>query len=199
MQSFGKLVLVLCVAVTTFCSACSSDNQTSGTESPAAHPNQDSQNPPVSKDSPKEKISISFKKFGIIREFGVADNAALFGLLPNSGKFQITEVMGPDFLKKYGVGELNRTIVDKLFLKTAKPLSQSERDGLLSDFDGATIIYIEGYNGNLCNQNETEYEIKLTGEINDVDIEVRFKFAALPNANGNCAFHTFGIITRYVN
>lgn len=199
MKSFEKLVFLQACVVLLILTACSSENHSSGNISPASPPSKDQQHPTESKNSPNETKEISFKKFGVIREFGGTDNAALFGLLSESGKLQITQVVGPGFLKTYRVGELNKSTVKKIFSRSAKPLSQGERDGLLSEFNGATIIYTEGYNENLCNQSETQYEIVATGKIEDVDVEVTFQFEALPNPNGNCGFHVFGIVTRYMN
>lgn len=78
MKLFEKFILVLCGSVIIFISACNSDHRSSGDVSPTTLPNQESQNPPATVDSQKEKKSISFKKFGIIREYGGTDNAALF-------------------------------------------------------------------------------------------------------------------------
>ena len=120
-------------------------------------------------------------------------------MLPEAGKLQITGVSRPVFLGDTEVWELNQSTLDKLFLNTTKPLSKSEKESLLSDFNGAALIYYEGYNGNLCSQNETEYNIKTTGKIDNLDIEISFKFVALPNVKGNCTFRIFGIMTRYIN
>lgn len=194
-----KIIVSLFSTIVIVCSACSSENQTTREVAPLVPPNQETQTSPVSMPLPKDEKSISFKNFGIIREFGGTDNAALFGLLSDAGKYQITNIWGPEFLEQYTVGELNRTTIDKVFLNTTKPLSQEEREALLSDFNGATLIYLEGYNGNLCNQTETKYEITTKGTLNDIEVQVIFEFEALPNMDGNCSFHIFGIVVRYVN
>ena len=143
--------------------------------------------------------SIDFEKIGIIREFGGTDNAALFGVRSNSGIFNITKIVGPGFLKTYGVGTLNQSTLAKLFSKSSKPLSQTEKTELLTNFNGGTIIYTEGYQGNLCTNDETKYEVVATGSVNAVNVEVTFQFVAQPNPNGNCTFHIFGILVRYTN
>ncbi len=123
----------------------------------------------------------------------------MFGVFSKIGKLQIDKVVGPAFLGPYWVGELKQFILSKLFLNTSIPLSEDERQKLISEFNGATVIYTEGYLGNLCSHDEINNEIKATGRINETDIEVIFRFEALPNSNGNCDFHTFGIITKYIN
>lgn len=172
-----------------------------GHETPTPHqkPSDDS-NPeqPTPEPSPKEdKDGTEFQSLGIIREFGGTDNAAMFGVYSKSGKLEINKVEGPAFLKTYRVGELNQTSIGKLFLNTSKPLSTEERQNLISEFNGATVIYTEGYYGNLCSNDEIIYEIKTTGRINETNIEVVFHFEALPNPNGNCDFHVYGTITKY--
>lgn len=193
-----KFMLVLASTAVLSLAGCGSDKGDTRAELPATPGKQNSQNPTESNDTVKEQTPISFKKFGLIREFGGTDNTALFGLLPEAGKLQITTLTGPKFLDVYKVGELNKATLDKLFLNTKKPLNQSEREALLSDFNGATVLYTEGYHGNLCRQDETGYEIKATGKIDDVDVEVSFQFEALPNVNGSCTFHTFAVVAKYV-
>lgn len=183
--------------------ACNPNKNNSSGNSGAPPPNQEAphKNPQDSKtdNQSKSKEEIDFQKFGIIREFGGTDNAALFGVYSKAGKFQITQVIGPTFLKTGRVGELNQASLDQLFINTTKPLSVREREDLISEFNGASFFYTESYSGNLCNIDEITYEIKATGRLNDLNIEVTFQFEALPNANGNCQFHVFGIITKYTN
>ena len=143
--------------------------------------------------------SIQFEKVGIIREFGGTDNAALFGVRSTSGTFNVTKVVGPGFLKTYGVGTLSDSTVARLFSKSSKPLSQAEKTELLTSFNGGTIIYSEGYQGNLCTDDETKYEVVATGSVNAVNVEVTFQFEAQPNPTGNCSFHIFGVLVRYTN
>ncbi len=169
------------------------------TPAPPQKPSEES-NPkqPAPEPSPKkDKEGIEFQSVGVIREFGGTDNAALFGVYSKSGKLEISKVVGPAFLKSYRVGELNQTSISKLFLNSSKPLSTDERQNLISEFNGATVIYTEGYSGNLCSNDEIGYEITATGRIDETNLEVIFQFEALPNPNGNCDFHVFGTITKY--
>ena len=203
MASLRKISFVFFSATLIVFSSCSNKNA-AGDKPPAApapqnNNDQNNSNPPNPDLPPKTKDSTSFKKIGVIREFGGTDNAALFGLLPDSGKLQINKVVGPGFLKVYKVGELNPITLEKLFLNTSKPLNSNEKQDLLSGFNGAMVIYAEGYEGNLCNQDEVQYEIKATGQIDKIDLEITFQFVASPNSNGNCIFHMFGIVTRYEN
>lgn len=143
--------------------------------------------------------SLDFEKVGVIREFGGTDNAALFALRSKSGTFNITKIAGPGFLETYAVGILNASTIDKIFSKSAKPRSQAEKTELLTNFNGSTVIYTEGYKGNLCTDSETKYELVATGNVNSVNAEVTFQFEAQPNPNGNCKFQIFGIVVRHTN
>ncbi|MBL7544762.1 MAG: hypothetical protein JNL11_13175 [Bdellovibrionaceae bacterium] len=139
------------------------------------------------------------KGFGVIREFGGSDTAAVFGLLPTNGSIQITGCSGPEFLVHVGcrVGQLNETVMNHLFLKSSKPMEQSEKQNIVSQWNGAQIIYLEGYNGNLCSSDEIEYNVTVSGTIDAQPFTSTFQFIALPNSNGNCTYHKFGTITRF--
>lgn len=138
------------------------------------------------------------KGFGVIREFGDTDTAAMFGLLPPSGTIQITSCSGPAFLVANGcrVGQFNQVAMDHLFLKSANPMSQQERQDLVSQWSGAQVLYFEGYSGNLCTDSDIEYDISVTGTVNDRPFTTTFQFIALPNTNGDCTFHIFGTLTQ---
>ena len=181
-----------------FLTACNSDKDYPENSLAPQNPPSHEQAPPSDENVSVQPENISFEKFGIIREFGEVDKASLFGLLPNSGKLEITNVAGPEFIETYAVGELNSSTINKIFLKSSKPPSADEKEKLLSDFNGATIIYAEEYDGQLCTHDEIEYKIIATGKIENTDIEITFQFKAIPNSNGNCAFHTFSILTKYV-
>ncbi len=139
------------------------------------------------------------KGFGVIREFGGSDSAALFGLLPAAGSIEITGCMAPQFLASAGcaVGELNETVMSHIFLKSSNPMTQSERANLLSQWNGSRVIYFEGYTGNLCTNEETEYDITVSGTSNGKPFKSTFQFIALPNASGDCTYHKFGTIIQY--
>ena len=141
---------------------------------------------------------LNLKGFGVIREFGGSDNAALFGLLPPSGSIQITNCTAPQFLAsvRCGVGTLNETVMSHLFLKSSNPMTQSERQNLLSQWNGSQVIYFEGYNGSLCTNDETEYNVTVSGTSNGQAFTSTFQFIALPNSNGDCTYHKFGTITQ---
>lgn len=182
--------------------ACSSGSSTSIGQPPSQQqqqqPPKDLPTPNSGSRSPNQE-EIAFQNFGIIREFGGTDHAALFGLLPKSGNLQINKVVAPAFIQSVGVGKLSQTSIEKFFTKTAKPISQAEKQDLLSKFDGATVIYAEGYNGNLCNTDEITNKITATGFLDQTSVAITFQFEALPSANGDCEFHIFGIVFKYVS
>ncbi len=136
--------------------------------------------------------------FGVIREFGGTDTAAMFGLLPASGSLQFTGCTGPAFLVPVGcrVGDLNQVAMDHLFLKSSKPMSQQEKQDLLSKWNGAKVLYFEGYNGSLCTNDEIEYHVSVSGTSSGKPFTTTFQFIALPNAAGDCTYHIFGTITQ---
>lgn len=186
-----SLVLVLGLLLVV---GCSKSNESASSPSPLP-----TAQAPDNKGNQIRQTKINFEKFGLIRELGETDNGALFGLLSESGKFEISKIVGPGFLKTYQVGILNESSVDMLFSKSSKPLTQDEKQDLLSKFKGATILYTEGYPGNLCNLDEIEHNIVITGKVESTDVEVTFQFLALPNVSGNCRFHWFGIVVKYIN
>tara|TARA_B110001454_G_C12723230_1_gene435994 strand:- start:27104 stop:27670 length:567 start_codon:yes stop_codon:yes gene_type:complete len=188
MKSFTFLIGILLLV------GCSKNSDSSSPQSPT--PTIQS---PNDKNEPNKKAEINFEKFGLIREFGDSDNAALFGLFSESGKFEISKIVGPEFLNTYQVGILNESSVEKLFSKSSSPLNITEKQNLLSKFNGATIIYTEGYTGNLCRLDETQFEITAIGKIQSTDVEVTFQFVANPNLNGSCNFRNFGILVKYTN
>jgi hypothetical protein len=203
MNFFVKKALTFCCIFFFTLVGCNS-NKSSSNDSPGSPtpppetPNDNKPQQPTTEPASKDKEGLEFQSLGIVREFGGTDNAAMFGVQSKSGKLQINKVEGPAFIKTYRVGELNQTSISKLFLNTSKPLSTDERQNLISEFNGATVIYTEGYSGNLCSNDEIIYDIKTTGRIDETNIEVIFHFEALPNPNGNCDFHVFGTITKYI-
>lgn len=188
MKSFAFLIGILLLV------GCSKNSDSSTPQSPT--PTIQS---PNGKDDQNKKAEINFEKFGLIREFGDSDNAALFGLFSEPGKIEISKIAGPDFLNTYQVGILNESSVETLFSKSSYPLSVTEKQNLLSKFNGATIIYTEGYIGNLCRIDETQFEITAIGKIQSTDVEVTFQFVANPSLNGSCNFRNFGILVKYTN
>lgn len=141
----------------------------------------------------------SLKGFGIIREFSGSDTAAIFGLLPANRSVKITGCAAPQFLVNVGchVGQLNETVMSHLFLQSSKPMEQEEKQKIVAQWNGAQVIYFEGYNGNLCSTDEIEYNIMVSGTIDAKPFTSTFQFIALPNSNGDCTYHKFGTITRY--
>ena len=199
MNSFVKKFLTFYCILFFMLASCSSNNGNSNAGNDPHPPPQktssDNSEQPVAT-PPKNTEEIEFQKLGIIREFGGTDNAAMFGLLPKSGKLKIDKIEGPVFLKTYAIGELNQTTINKIFLNSSKPLNTEERQNLISEFNGAIVIYTEGYSGNLCSNDEITFTIKVTGRLDNTDIEVTFQFEAISNPDGNCKFHMFGIITK---
>lgn len=139
---------------------------------------------------------VELKGFGVIREFGGVDTAAIFGLRPSSGSLVIKTVSGPRFLGAARVGTLDQTAMDHLFVKSSRPMDEQEKQSLVSQWNGAQVIYFEGYSGVFCSSNETQSEVTATGTVNGKPFTTTFQFIALPNSNGDCDFHTFGTITR---
>ncbi|MCM2323016.1 MAG: hypothetical protein NDJ90_07115 [Oligoflexia bacterium] len=166
--------------------------------SPAAPATQPTTTPPSVPSDDTGARSPDLEGFGVIREFGGNDTAAMFGLLPASGTLKITSCTGPNFLVEVGcrVGQLDGAAMDRLFLKSSKPMAQSEKQSLLSQWSGAQVIYLEGYNGALCTVAEIEYNITVSGTANGHSFTSTFQFIALPNSNGDCTYHKFGTITR---
>ena len=181
--------IVACAAVSCLV-ACGSRESSSGTGPTPFQPDL----PPA----PKPRKDIELEHYGKISEFGGTTNAALFVLKPESGKLTITSVVGPQFIKSYQVGILTPAAVTKLFNKVPRPLNEREKQEL-AKLEGGTAIYAEGYEGRLCAENETKYEITATGQLDETDVAVTFLIQALPSPNGECVFQTFGIMTQYVN
>jgi hypothetical protein len=186
------LVLALTLLFTTV--GCNSSHSTSTGNDPKT-PDQP-EDPTGGPGGGKPRTSIEFESLGIIREFGGIDTAALFAVRSKSGPFKVTKVMGPRFIKTYMVGLLDPARAERLFTKGSKPLSQAERAELLSKFSDSTVIYAEGYEGSLCTDEELKYQVIATGTVDTTEVEVAFQFEALPNSQGNCQFHIFGIQVR---
>ncbi|MGK5085893.1 hypothetical protein WDW37_21605 [Bdellovibrionota bacterium FG-1] len=146
--------------------------------------------------SASNTYAADIQGFGVIREFGGNDNAAMFGLLSQNGTLQITDVSGPAFLGGYRVGELDQVAIDHLFLKSSKPMDQKEKLDLISKYNGAQVIYFEGYTGNLCRSNEIEYDISASGNVNGAPFTATIQFIALPNSSGDCGYHKFITVTQ---
>ena len=142
--------------------------------------------------------SASVDSFGVIREFGDGDRAALFGWIPQSENVEITGCTAPQFAAEVGcqIGRLNEAVMDHLFLESARPLSSQEKQELLSQWAGAFMLYFEGYQGNFCRNDEMEIDVSVTGRIDGKPVTWTFQFIALPNAVGNCSFLRFGTIVR---
>ena len=140
--------------------------------------------------------SVDLKGFGIIREFGGTDTAAIFGLLSSGGALQITAVHGPAFLGGARSGQLDQAAMDHLFLRSVRPMSQEEKQNLVSRWSGAQVIYFEGYNGTLCANDEVQHEVSVSGTSSGKSFTSTFRFIALPNSNGDCTYHTFEVLTQ---
>lgn len=137
-----------------------------------------------------------FKFFSVIREFGGKDNVALFGILPNQGTLQITKVAETwaDFLTGYSFGTLNQETVNHLFSNSSVPMSQQEKDSLLSKYNGAQIISFEGYDGQLCT--DEEFKITVSSSLGDFKFTTTFDVMVEPNSSGDCKFHVFTYLTQ---
>jgi hypothetical protein len=135
--------------------------------------------------------ATDLKGFGVIREFDGTDTAAMFGLLPSAGLLQITGVTGPSFLGTARIGQLNQVAIDHLFLRSANPMDEEEKQNLINQYNGAEVIYFEGYAGNLCTTTDTEHEVGVTGTIDGISFTATFQFIALPNSSGDCTYHEF--------
>jgi len=140
--------------------------------------------------------AANLQGFGVIREFGGTDTAAMFGLVADSGSIQITGATGPSFLGGVRIGQLDKVAMDHLFLKSATPISQQERQDLVSKYNGAQVIYFEGYHGALCASDETEFHIGVNGTIDGAPFSSTFQFIALPNPTGDCTYHVFILQTQ---
>jgi len=128
--------------------------------------------------------------FGIIREFGGTDNAAMFGLLAPAGtNLQISNITGPAGYK--GTFTLDQTAMTNMFAQSSNPMSQQERSDIISQYNGAQVIYFEGYNATLCTYNEIEYNIEVSGTLDGSPFSATFQFIALPSSNGDCGYHEF--------
>lgn len=145
---------------------------------------------------PEPAGSLQLKGFGVIREFGATDTAALFGLLSENGSLQILTVRGPQFLGVVRLGKLDHQSLDHLFLKSAQPMAQHEKQSLASQWKGAQVIYFEGYSGTLCTQNESQYNVEVSGKAGEKPFTTIFQFVALPNPTGNCSYQIFGFLTK---
>lgn len=139
---------------------------------------------------------LKLQGFGVIREFGESDTAALFGLLANIGKIQITEVRAPSFLGGYRSGELNQAALDHLFQKTTNSMSLQERQELIAKYQGAEVIYFESYKEALCRADETEFHIIFSGNVNGRPFKATYHFVALPNPSGDCKYFKYGTMTE---
>ena len=135
--------------------------------------------------------AANLQGFGIIREFGGVDTAAMFGLLAGSGSVQINSVTGPQFLGGVRIGQLDKVSLDHLFLKSAQPMSDQEKQDIISKYNGAQVIYFEAYQGALCLKDETEFNIGVVGTIDGRAFSATFQFIALPNVTEDCTYHVF--------
>lgn len=138
----------------------------------------------------------SFKHFAVIREFAGNDTAALFGILPDQGTLKITSVKGPGFLGGYRVGELTQEAMDRLFLKSSVPMPKPEKDRLVSQYDGAEVIYFEKYHGKLCAGPDNDIQITVSGIIENLNISMTFELAAVPQPDADCKFRKLIFITQ---
>jgi hypothetical protein len=136
---------------------------------------------------------LTFKQFTVIREFGGADNAAIFGVLPSELGMKITDVTGPAFLGNAYLAMLNENNLNGFFAHSSTPMSAAEKQQLLSDYAGAYVIYFENYSGRLCSGDQ--YQIEMTGKIGGVTAVTRFDFIASPQSAGDCKFITLSEIT----
>ena len=154
---------------------------------------------PAVPQTPPAQTEVSLKGFGVIREFGGSETAALFGLLSDKGVLKITKCYGPDFLTQVGchVGTLNQASMDHLFLKSIHPLSAEEKQKILASWSTSQVIYFEGYTGNLCAPGESDKQVRVDGTVDNIPIHVTFQFLAKPTALGDCEFQTFGTILQY--
>jgi hypothetical protein len=143
-------------------------------------------------EQPKGK-DFEFDGFAVIREFGGNDNAALFGITADGVDLTISEVSGPNFIQAYRVGKLTPGSLDKLFQKSRLPMGSKEKEVLLSKFSDATVIYAEGYEGNICNFKEFEHKIVVTGIAESERYMFEFDVEATPNQTGSCNMHRFGL------
>lgn len=119
-----------------------------------------------------DKLKLEFHHFGIIREFGGLDNAALFVVRVDGENFEITEVTSPGFLLPISGGKLTQTAIDKIFSKGSKPLNTITKADLFSKFIGANFLYTESYDGILCNG--SKFEVIAIGKVGTMDLQLAF-------------------------
>jgi len=146
----------------------------------------------------------TIKGLAVIREFGGSNTAALFVLLPSPGPHQesleITEITRPDFLDKPKAGQLDQESINVLFLNSAIAMPQQEKDGLLSDYKGAGIVYFENYDGRLCTGQE--FTITVASTFGDRKLKTSFVFTAETDQHspsGDCKFSPSKILTWNLN
>jgi hypothetical protein len=188
-----KFLQTLSVVVSfTAISACSSESPT-----PSSSQSQNGQQPgtaPSPTATQSQATTSGFQYFSVIREFGGNDTAALFGILPDHGTLQITEISGPSFLGTVHIGTFNQDAINHLFLKSSKPMSQQEKNGLIAKYNGAEAIYVEGYEAQLCT--DSEVKIKVSSSFGDLKPITTFDFTAEPTATDDCTFHSFLTLTQ---
>jgi hypothetical protein len=198
-----SLFLILSASLTL--TGCGSSTETSSGNSPQPQPGSAPVatapgTPLPSPSSPSQSSCPTFQFFSVIREFGGKDNNALFGILPdqgaNLGVAKISKVVefGADFLNGYRAGTLDQQTMTHLFLNSTVPMSQQEKESLVSKYNGAQIIYFGGYQGQLCT--DEEFKIEVNSTFGDFQLSTTFDVRAEPSSTGDCSFHVFSAMTQ---
>jgi hypothetical protein len=134
-----------------------------------------------------------FQQFTVVREFGTGDTSAIFGVLPSEAGYKITDVTGPMFLGHAQVAILNENTLSQFFDHSVFPMTATEKQQLLSKYNGAYVVYFEKYSDQLCSGDE--FEIAITGSLGNTTATSQFSFVAQPQNKGDCKFLTLSEIT----
>lgn len=144
---------------------------------------------------------ITYQNFAVLREFastaGENDRAALFLVLPSQGVLTINSVTGPNFLKQASVGILDADKMKKLFANSSTKMAESEKAEILKKFQGATFLYFENYEGQLCDQ--ASYEIDATSTLLGKSVNLTFTFEAAASRSDDCFIYSSSMLETSFN
>jgi hypothetical protein len=127
-------------------------------------------------------------------------HAALFASLPDqSGAVYDGASVPKDSLLggTYFTGILSSSTMDQMFNKTLSPMSDTEKQQILKDFNGAMFVYFEGYTDSLCSNQPIEVDMAST--LGSYKLTTMFNFVAIAQPLGDCKFLSLSELTSTQN
>lgn len=161
---------------------------------PVSFPLENKPTPTDSERGSKRDLAVKQKwRFKtIIREFdsfnGKPDRAALFIIATEPGHLDNMVITGSDLGSSYRAvyGDLEKLIESPagLFKQSAFPMNDTERQNLLAEYKGATVVYLEQYQNALCDGSSKSYHIK--GDVLGTPAKVDISFQAFAQEASDC-------------